>query len=362
MDHPIATKIRQASAAPDAAVDFFALLLHPDPEVRCSALEATQHPYLQSAMSTVPLTTATSLSFEEGWECDTVAPLMFKIPDDVSLLSAWSTSESLPSSQQSQVFSVDEGSASTAADMSGHIDSSALHASVEFCQDSGSAALQQRADVATSTDSRVTGSVHTAVDSKPGKQSGSVLSLHADCTMSAASVVAAAESSAGQALHVEALPHASSAVKPDTGLPALHISDSSSAVITDTMSTPAAGPATHDSTVATNVDSAANKGTTAAINAVRPAAVASTEEQNSTAKACVLSSSTASSNVFDPSSRAMAPSTEQDGDAQAEPQLHSSCGLRWSWKRRALVAAGVVAGVALGALAGSSLGRRGKLR
>lgn len=136
-------------------------------------------------MSAVPLTTATSLSFEEGWECDTVAPLMFKIPDDVSLLSAWSTSESLPSSQQSQVFSVDEGSASTAADVSGHIDSSALHASVEFCQDSGNAALQQRADIATSTDSRVTGIVHTAVDSKPGKQSGSVLSLHADCTMSA---------------------------------------------------------------------------------------------------------------------------------------------------------------------------------
>ena len=50
IDHPIATKIRQASRTPDVALDFFVQVLHPVPEMRCSALQAMQHPYLRTAM------------------------------------------------------------------------------------------------------------------------------------------------------------------------------------------------------------------------------------------------------------------------------------------------------------------------
>lgn len=50
VDHPIATQIRQASCNPEQAVHFFTQVLHPAPQIRCSALQATQHPYLHTSM------------------------------------------------------------------------------------------------------------------------------------------------------------------------------------------------------------------------------------------------------------------------------------------------------------------------
>ena len=49
--HPIIDKIRQFSSTPDAAVDFFTLLLHPMPHKRLTAMDAIDHSYLAGCLS-----------------------------------------------------------------------------------------------------------------------------------------------------------------------------------------------------------------------------------------------------------------------------------------------------------------------
>ena len=61
MQHELIDAIRQASHAPDQAVDFFMSVLHPDPAKRSTAGQAAAHPYLRTAMRKIPrdwLTTA----------------------------------------------------------------------------------------------------------------------------------------------------------------------------------------------------------------------------------------------------------------------------------------------------------------
>ena len=53
VDHPLADQIRQASRQPEEALNFFVKLLHPIPDIRCSALQATQHMYFHTAMQRV---------------------------------------------------------------------------------------------------------------------------------------------------------------------------------------------------------------------------------------------------------------------------------------------------------------------
>ena len=45
--HPILDNIRRCSSTPDEAVDFFTLILNPEPQLRPTAAEAQEHPYIR---------------------------------------------------------------------------------------------------------------------------------------------------------------------------------------------------------------------------------------------------------------------------------------------------------------------------
>ena len=92
LDHPLAAAIRAASSSPDLAVDFFTLMLHPDPARRLSMQTATQHAYVQAAVSQVLTTHSSQEAVEQiadNWSAKddesqhSLSPMSsFGIPDD----------------------------------------------------------------------------------------------------------------------------------------------------------------------------------------------------------------------------------------------------------------------------------------
>ena len=324
VDHPIATKIRQASATPEAAVKFFVTLLHPDPEVRCSAFQATQHPYLRSAMTTITATSALPLHLADAYAGDRLDLY------DEHVFSPWTTSES--ETRALLAPTVGECPEVAAALGVGHVNSPLPLAACDGF--AASATQQQTADAVSPVQHKAAGSRQTTEGITAGKQVLPVVNLHADCTITARALATAKHVIGSVPETSEACAHESLSGSPAGYLSEIHTTLSASRnSATASMTQP----------VVENNTGAVSAAAEASIAGQHPAAVLGGVR---------VSRSSASSSGDDDGVGALW--NEHDDGVEERPRKGFSCGLRWSWKRSALVAAGVVAGVALGALAGCS--------
>ena len=114
IQHPLLDMVRQASATPEVAVDFFTKMLHPMPQRRMSITDACQHPYvcepvqrLDSEMvdsathPAVPVSTQTDALTTTSDTADSSSGMSSPLADaDCASINSSSTSSPEPSNSQ----------------------------------------------------------------------------------------------------------------------------------------------------------------------------------------------------------------------------------------------------------------------